>query len=92
MKIPKEIKAYCPYCKKHTLHQVLIVKKKKASELTQGQRRFRRKLTGYGSFPRPKPDNEKATKRKDIRLKCKECKKQHVKRRSYRAKKFEVGK
>jgi len=64
MEKPRKIKTYCPYCKKHTIHEVERVKKRKASELKQGQRRFRRVLKGYGGFPRPKPEGrEKATKR-----------------------------
>ena len=72
MKMPRTIKRYCPYCKTHTEQEVERVKKKKASELKWGQRRFRkvtagygvkwgqrrfRKVTaGYGGFPRPKPE------------------------------------
>ncbi len=90
MKMPKEIRTHCPYCKKHTVHKVTVVKKKKASELKQGQRRFRRKTSGYTGFPRPKPSNQKQTKRLDIRLQCKVCKKKHIKMRTFRAKKFEI--
>ena len=92
MKMPKEIRTYCPKCRKHTVHTVALVKKKKASELKSGQRRFRRKTSGYTGFPRPRPDNKKQTTRKDIRLLCKECKKQHVKSRTFRTKKFEIKK
>lgn len=60
--------------------------------MAQGQRRFKRKLSGYGSFPRPKPDHEKATKKRDLRYKCKECGKKHTKGKGFRAKKFELVK
>ncbi|MGL6297967.1 MAG: 50S ribosomal protein L44e, partial [Methanobacteriaceae archaeon] len=33
MKIPKEKRTYCPKCKKHTVHEVLEAKRRKASEL-----------------------------------------------------------
>ena len=33
MKMPRNIETYCPYCKKHSEHEVERVKKKKASEL-----------------------------------------------------------
>ena len=64
------------------------VKKKKASELKQGQRRFRRVMAGYGGFPRPKPEGrEKPTKKVYLRYRCKKCKKAHHKT-CFRAKKF----
>jgi len=92
MKLPKETKRYCPFCKKHTIQELKVVKKKKASELKQGQRRFRRVTKGYMGFPRPKPANEKQTKKLDIRYVCKECKKAHILHHTFRAKKFEVKK
>ncbi len=91
MKLPKEINMYCPHCGKHSIHAMLLVKKKAASELSQGQRRYRRKTVGYTGFPRPKPDNEKQTKRKDLRMKCKTCGKQHIRMRTFRSKKFEIA-
>ena len=48
MKMPRTIKRYCPYCKTHTEQEVERVKKKKASELKWGQRRFRKVTAGYG--------------------------------------------
>ena len=42
MKIPKEKRTYCPHCKRHTVHEVHTAKRRKASELTWGQRQFRR--------------------------------------------------
>lgn len=91
MKFPKEVSAYCPYCRRHTTHIVELAKKRPRRKMAQGQRRFLRKLKGYGSFPKEKPEHEKATKRMDIRLKCKECGKKHSKR-GWRAKKFELVK
>jgi large subunit ribosomal protein L44e len=91
MKFPKELNKYCPYCKKHTKHTVEIVKKKPRRKLAQGQRRFLRKLKGYGSFPKEKPEYEKATKRVDLRLKCTVCGKKHT-IKGWRAKKFELVK
>ncbi len=74
MKIPKERRTYCPSCKKHTVHEVARVKKRKASELRAGQRQFRRVMRGYGGFPRPQPKGAgKPTKKVSLLLKCKEC-------------------
>jgi large subunit ribosomal protein L44e len=89
MKIPREIKTYCPKCQKHTVHSMERLKKRKASELKWGQRRFRRVTAGYGGFPRPKPEGrEKPTKRIALVQRCKECKKAHQSP-AIRAKKFE---
>jgi large subunit ribosomal protein L44e len=88
MKRPHEIKAYCPYCKKHTVQKLERVKKRKASELKEGQRRFRRKMAGYRGFPRPKPQGrEKPTKRVNLVFRCTECNK-GIQPPSERAKKF----
>lgn len=88
MKLPRKIKTYCPHCNQHQLHEVERVKKRKAGELKWGQRRFRRVTSGYGGFPRPKPSSENPTKRINLRYRCSECKKAHLKS-CQRAKKFE---
>jgi len=91
MKRPRKLKRYCPYCKKHTIHDVERVKKKKGSELKQGQRRFRRVMRGYGGFPRPKPEGrEKITRRVALRYNCSVCHKIHQSP-GIRAKSFEIG-
>jgi large subunit ribosomal protein L44e len=89
MKIPKERKTYCPNCKKHTIHTVLESKRRKASELKWGQRQFRRVTSGYRGYPRPLPSGNKPTKKLDLRYKCKECNKSHIKRSTFRAGKVE---
>jgi large subunit ribosomal protein L44e len=90
MKFPKTIRTYCPYCKKHTEHKVELAKKKPRRTLAIGQRRFLRKMKGYGSFPKENPKNrEKSTKRVNIKLTCLECKKSHF-IEGWRAKKFEL--
>lgn len=87
---PRRVKKYCRKCKKHQDHEVERIKKRKASELKQGQRRFRRVTAGYRGFPRPKPDGrEKATRRVALRYRCKQCKKAHQPP-AQRAKKFEI--
>lgn len=90
MKMPRTIKRYCPFCKTHRDVEVERVKKRKASEMKQGQRRFRRVTRGYRGFPRPKPEGrEKPTKRISLRYRCKSCKKAHQSP-CFRAKKFEL--
>lgn len=87
---PRRIKKYCPKCKVHQDHEVERVRKRRASELKWGQRRFRRVTSGYGGFPRPKPEGrEKPTKRVPLRYRCTKCKKAHQ-APCLRAKKFEL--
>lgn len=92
MKRPKEGMRYCPYCNKHTLHKVIVVKSgKKRGELTLGQRRYKRKTKGYRGFPRPKPKGgAKMSKKIDLRFKCTVCNKMHTQKRGIRTKKFEL--
>jgi len=94
MNIPKTQRRYCPYCKKHTECEVKRVSSgKKKRTLASGQRRFKRLMKGFGSFPRPKPEGRsKPTKKLDLRYKCKECGKQFTVGKGFRVKKFELTK
>lgn len=92
VKYPKTIRTFCPFCRKHTEHEVEVVKKRPRGKLKKGERAFQRKLKGYGSFPRPKPSGEKPTKKLDLRFKCKECGKKHTRGKGFRVKKFEIKK
>lgn len=90
VKRPRQVKRYSPSAGKHTMHTVERVKKRRASELRWGQRRFRRVMAGYRGFPRPKPDGrEKPTKRVNILFRCTETGKAHY-APCKRAKKFEL--
>ena len=53
MKIPKEMKHYCPSCKKHQLHTVSIYKAGKQRGSSLGARRHEEDRKGYGGqkFP-----------------------------------------
>lgn len=74
MKVPKEIRTYCPRCRKHTLHSVTIYKPGKRRALAQGERRYRRKQEGYGSKRKPEQKRfAKTTKKIVLKLKCREC-------------------
>ncbi len=89
MKMPKKKKTYCPNCKKHTLHDINRVKKRKASELKAGQRQFRRVLAGYGGFPRALPSGDKPTKKVNLKLTCSVCQKSHS-MKGFRVKKLDL--
>ncbi len=92
MKYPKIVNTMCKKCGKHTEHKVLQVKKRARSSRhpeSQSQRRFERKTSGYGGFPRPQPSGDgKPTKKVDLRFKCNVCNKQQT-RHGFRVKKFE---
>jgi len=90
MKMPKKIKRHCPYCKKHTTHEVVRVKKKKASSLTHITRQKKRQ-TGIGNSGKfsKVPGGDKPTKRVELKYLCSECSKAHT-RPCFRASKFEL--
>lgn len=91
MKMPRVIKTHCPHCNAHQEHEVERIKRRRASEMKKGQRRFRRVMSGYRGFPRPKPaGREKPTKRIPLRYRCRECRKAHQKSGCFRAGKFEL--
>ena len=91
--IPKIQRKFCPKCRKHTEHTVEESKRRSRRELSKGQRRFRRKLMGYGSFPKEKPKGrEKPTRKLDLRYKCNTCGKKHIIGKGFRVKKAEIKK
>jgi len=105
MKIPKEIKRYCPSCKKHTTQKVKNEKnrgKNKTHSMTQFSK-MRMKLRGLttgtgnkGKMSRGaqggwKRFNKKHSKRPDFRFTCSVCTKTNTSSgRSERSKKIVV--
>ena len=100
MKLPKTIKRYCPYCKKHTEHKVSQAKKKNPRSMTYGskirakRRALARGVGNKGRYSKPaiskfKRTGKKMSKKTDLRYECKECKKVHLQKRGFRAKKVE---
>lgn len=101
MKFPKTTKRYCVKCKKHTEHSIAQAKKKERSTLSKGSIQRARKrglgrgfgnLGKYGSKPaisRWKRAGAKASKKQDLRFKCKVCGKISVQRAGFRAKRLE---
>lgn len=90
MIIPKTQKRYCPFCRKHTEHKVEEAKRHPRRESTKGQKRYRRKLKGYGSFPKENPKGrEKPTRKTDLRYVCSVCGKKHTVGKGFRVKKLE---
>jgi len=90
MKVPKEIRTYCPRCKKHTEHTVALYKKGKDRASALGARRHAEDKKGYGGqkFPELKR-TAKTTKKQTLKLKCKECN-YIIQRRGMRLRKLEI--
>ncbi len=103
MKMPKETRRYCKFCKKHTGQKITEAKRKgmgSAHTQARGQKvrvRKRGKWRGFGNkgrYSRPamnarKMTGKKQSKKIDLRFTCKECKKTSVQREGVRAKKLE---
>jgi len=75
MKIPKEIMAYCPYCRKHTTHTVKLYSKKPERWLNIGRRRHERAIRGHVGSVEPKPHTKKLGKKQKVILTCTVCNK-----------------
>ena len=90
MNVPRVRNMFCRKCAKHTAHTMEVAKKRQTRKLSLGQRRFRRKMEGYGSFPKPMPSGKKPTQRQDLRYKCNDCNFSETRSKTYRVKKFEV--
>ena len=100
MKLNKIRKRYCPYCKKHTEHTVTANKRGSPRSMTYGSK-VRAKRRGQargkgnlGRYSKPaitkfKMTGKKASKKVDLRYTCKECKKTHVQKKGFRAKRLE---
>lgn len=92
MKIPKEIKRYCPNCKTHTLQKVKNEKNRgrnKTHPLTkysQVRLKLKGRTTGLGNTGRYargalnswKRFNKKHSKKTDLRFTCTVCKKTNL--------------
>jgi len=89
MIVPKEIKSYCPTCKKHTKHKVKITtsKAKMGRTLAWGNRRQARKLAGYHGKVAGKKKVKKQGIRNKMMLECSACHKKHERTISGRMKK-----
>lgn len=104
MKLPKETRRYCPYCRKHT-EQIIAIAKQKTRSATHPMSRgsaAREKLRslrgGFGNLGRrsrkgPKywKRKTKITRRMTIMYKCKECGKQKQIKKAIRSGRIEVG-
>jgi large subunit ribosomal protein L44e len=104
MKLPKETKRYCPYCRKHTVQTLSIAKQKSRSSAHPLSRwgtsrtKARSYRSGYGNLGRfSKPAiksrkmKTKVTKKMAILYKCKICNKMKQIRKAIRSSRIEIG-
>lgn len=104
MKLPKEKRRYCPYCKKHTTQAVLTQKQRSRSAthpLSRGSsaREFSRGLRGgYGNLgrrsrkgPKDWKRKTKITKRITVQYKCGVCGKTKGIRKALRVSRIVIG-
>jgi ribosomal protein L44E len=100
MKLPKLIKRYCKYCKKHSEQKVAPSKRGSPSTMTYGskvrakKRGVARGIGNRGRYSKKaitkfKMTGKKMTKKTDLRYTCKECKKTSVQNQGMRAKRVE---
>ncbi|MFH1785777.1 MAG: 50S ribosomal protein L44e [Candidatus Micrarchaeota archaeon] len=75
MKFPKEINAYCPYCKSHKVHKVKAASKGRARTMAKGNRAHNRSLMGHGSKRAGEKTVRKQGKKQKLALQCSACKK-----------------
>ena len=101
MKLPKTRKKLCPYCKKHTEHKIFQVKKGAPSSLSYGSKYRARKrgqargFGNHGKYSKPaitkwKMTGKKVSKKTDLKFQCLTCKKSHLQRKGFRAKRVEI--
>ena len=103
MKLPKELKRYCPYCKKHT-EQLVSTQRQKARGATHTLSRGSparvklRSLRGIGNWgklskkgAKDRKMKTKTTKRITLMYKCKVCGKQKGAKSAIRVSKVVIG-
>ena len=104
MKLPKETKRYCPYCKKHTSQTIATAKQKgrstghPLSRWSPSRTKKRNYRMGYGNqgrFSKPaikdRKMKTKVTKKINILFKCKDCNKMKGKSKGIRSSRVQIG-
>lgn len=104
MKLPKETRRYCPYCKKHTSQTIVTAKQRGRSTAHPLSRwgpsrtKSRSYRSGYGNrgrFSKPAIKNwkmkTKVTKKISLLYKCKECGKMKGRKKGIRSSRIVIG-
>lgn len=90
MKVPKKMRTYCPYCKKHTEQSVKEQKKGARRTMSWGQQKFLKKSRGYVSKVGKTIKPVKQSKKTALILTCAVCKKKHIMVMPHSKKKLEI--
>lgn len=91
MQMPRRFRTYCPFCKEHQQHEVQKVRTGRSSGMKKVQDRQRaRQKSGIGNAGKfsKVPSGEKPTKKTDLKYRCSECGKAHL-RKGWRAGRLE---
>ena len=102
--MPKLMRRFCPYCRKHTAHKVEVAKARTRSSARPLSRYSKSRTNARGltvgmgnlgkySMPpikKRKMMNKKLSKKIDLRYGCQECGKMSQRSEGFRAKKFEL--
>ncbi|PSQ21740.1 50S ribosomal protein L44e [Halobacteriales archaeon QS_9_67_17] len=86
MQMPRRFNTYCPHCHTHHEHEVEKVRTGRTSGMTHEQRKTRRGRSVIGNAGRfsKVPGGDKPTKKTDLKYRCSECGKAHL-REGWRA-------
>ncbi len=101
MKLPKLVRRYCPYCKKHTEQKIVLVssghKRGTMKKGSPARARLRGRGRGYGNWGKySKPAitswkrKTKSTKKTNLIYTCQECKKSKIQKKGKRAGKVTI--
>lgn len=77
MKVPKEMRTYCPFCKHHEVHKIRPASKGRARTMAAGTRAHNRSLHGHGGKRAGEKTVKKQGKRQKLILECTKCHKKH---------------
>ena len=101
MKLPKTVRRYNPKLRKHTVHKVLVVKKRSPSSLKRGSKYRAKKrgeargVGGHGRYSKPavtkfKRTGAKSTKKTNLVFECTESKTKFSQGKGIRTKRLEL--
>ncbi|WP_254522528.1 MULTISPECIES: 50S ribosomal protein L44e [Natrinema] len=90
MQMPRRFNTYCPFCNEHHEHEVEKSRTGRSSGMKWDARRTRRNTASIGNSGRfsKVPGGEKPTKKTDLKYRCSECGKAHL-REGWRAGRLE---
>lgn len=92
MKVPNEMRIYCPKCRRHTLHKIKEYKEGRRRSTAWGQFKHERKTWGYTSKVAGQVMKKKQRKQYKVLAQCKECGKKVERVYPHSKKRLEVKK